>query len=148
MRLIQCMLAGLFLQLWTSGISFAKSPGAEDAVGTKRVAGTYKVVSIRKNSDGFVVEFASEVKTGKYDKLVFESDYIHSGVREGSVMRLSADLLRETGEAAEISQLVLFFKSQDAHVPVWMLSKKAKLERLKGANYLEMHAPTSDYLVL
>jgi hypothetical protein len=63
-------------------------------------------------------------------------------------MRISADLLRDTGNVAEIAQVVLFYPSQGSHVPVWMLSKKAVLKRLKGINYLEMHAPTSDYLVL
>ena len=123
-------------------------PSGKNGDLVKRVAGTYKVVSIHKKGDGFIVEFASEAKTGTYDKLLFESDYIHSGVREGSVMRISADLLSESSGVAEIAQLVLFYQTKDSHVPIWMLSKKAVLKRLKGANYLEMHAPTSDYLVL
>ena len=148
MKIVYVLFMVFCLQLMDPMAGQAKPVSAENSTAVKRIAGTYKVVSIHKKGTGFVVEFESETKTGKYDKLLFESDYIHSGVREGNVMRISADLLQEDNGTAEIAQLVLFYPAQGSHVPVWMLSKKAVLKRLKGVNYLEMHAPTSDYLVL
>jgi hypothetical protein len=41
----------------------------------------------------------------------------------------------------------LFLPSAQGRVPVWMLSKKGSQFDLRGAKYLDMHAPVNDYIV-
>ena len=115
--------------------------------GIDKVGGLYKVESIKKKGTSyFEVRFKSTNKTGKFDTLILESDHVHVGVAVGMTLRLSAEILKAKGDTAEISQVLLFFKRGDSTVPVWLLSRKGN-PGLRGARYLEMHAPTSDYVI-
>ena len=112
-----------------------------------RVGGVYRVESIKKKNDSsFLIEFKSIEPNGDYDILRLESDHVHVGVSVGMQMRLSAEILKEFSSYVEVSQVLLFFKRGASTVPVWLLSKKSG-RGLRGARYLEMHAPTSDYVV-
>lgn len=114
-----------------------------------KIGGVYKVTKIQKNRDGhFVVEFTSLQKTGKFDVLVLESDHLHVAVEEGKELRLSAEVLKESPKRTEVAQVLLFLPHGDTHVPVWLLSRHAPDRDLRGSRYIEMHAPTSDYLIL
>ncbi len=114
----------------------------------ERVGGNYIVSAIERKSDNiFTIVFESEVKTGRFDTLVLESDHVHVGVELGAKLRISAEILHDQGIRAEVSQILLFLPAGASHVPVWMISRKAHQGPLKGAKYLEMHAPTSDYTV-
>lgn len=114
----------------------------------KRVGGIYKVSLIKKLAqDDYKIEFSSVSKTGRYDKLFLESDHVHVGIDEGVELRLSAEVIEDKGDVAEVGQVLLFFPSGDTYVPVWLLSKKFSNLQLRGSKYLEMHVPTSDYLI-
>lgn len=114
-----------------------------------KIGGLYKVTSIRKQADDhFVVEFTSTQKSGKYDVLVLESDHLHVAVEEGKELRLSAEVLKEGKNKTEVAQVLLFLPQGDTHVPIWLLSRHAPNSELRGSRYIEMHAPTSDYLIL
>ncbi len=114
-----------------------------------RVGGNYRVSRIeRLGPEHFVIEFTSSVKTGKHDRLILESDHVNVAVTKGMELRLSAEILREQKGATEVSQVLLFLPKSDTHVPVWLLSRHAKHQELRGSRYLEMHAPTSDFMVL
>lgn len=112
----------------------------------RRVGGTYRVASIEKIADqDFRITFENPAGT-KHRTLLLISDHVHIGVKQGQMLRLSAEILRETKEVTEISQVLLFLPGQQGATPVWMLSKHSNLE-LRGARYLEMHAPSSDYIL-
>lgn len=114
-----------------------------------RVGGNYKVTRVERLApDHFRIEFTSSVKSGKHDRLILESDHVNVAVSKGMVLRLSAEVLRETKGATEVSQVLLFLPKNDTHVPVWLLSRNAKNQELRSSRYLEMHAPTSDFMVL
>jgi hypothetical protein len=125
--------------------------GAEEAnsASANRVGGDYKVAKIKKQQHGFTIQFESTVKTGKYDRLILESAHVHEKIAEGSVLRLSAEVDRKKDDGSfEVSQVLLFFPSAQGKTPIWLISKNRPVQRLNGASkYLEMHAPTSDYLV-
>lgn len=114
-----------------------------------RVGGNYKVTSIERLApDHFMIEFTSTAKTGKHDRLVLESDHVNVAVSKGMELRLSAEVLWEKKGVTEVSQVLLFLPKNDTHVPVWLLSRNAKNQELRSSRYLEMHAPTSDFMVL
>lgn len=113
-----------------------------------RVGGDYKVTAIDKRDGAFVVEFKSTVPSGKYDVLRLESDHVHVAVKVGQEIRLSAEILSEKGNAAEVSQMVIFLPSVQGHVPVWLLSNKAPASAHPSSKYLEMHNPLNDYVIM
>jgi hypothetical protein len=118
----------------------------------ERVGGDYVVAAIDPKGDGdeglFIVRFESAQPTGRYDVLTLESDHIHVGVKVGQKVRLSAEILSERRPAAEVAQVVIFFKGPMGQVPVWLLSTKASSRDLRAVKYLEMHVPATDYVVM
>lgn len=128
---------------------FLAAPAFAADVEPLRVGGDYKVTSVEKVRDGaFVVEFNSTTPSGKYDVLRLESDHVHVAVKVGQQIRLSAEILSEKGNTAEVSQMVIFLPSAQGHVPVWLLSKKAPAQDHPAAKYIEMHNPLNDYVIM
>lgn len=114
-----------------------------------RVGGNYVVKSVEKKGDhSFIVNFAAETGSGSFDLLRLESDHVHVAVKVGRTIRLSAEILKTDGASAEISQVVLFFPNIEGHVPVWLISNKFPSRDLKASRYLDMHAPSNDYMIL
>lgn len=114
-----------------------------------RVGGNYTVKSVeQKSGNVFLVKFTAENQSGTFDELELESDHVHVAVKVGRTLRLSAEVLKTTGPKAEISQVVLFFPNTEGHVPVWLISNKFPNRDLKASKYLEMHAPSNDYMIL
>jgi len=114
-----------------------------------RVGGNYKVEQIIKNQNGtFKIIFISTQQTGRFDRLVLESDHVNVAVAEGSQVRLSAEILDDQGASAEVAQLVLFLPSSFGQTPVWLLSNKASNRELRATKYIDMHMPLNDYFVL
>lgn len=144
------MIASVLIWIVTTAPSFAQGRGLNfENQATAKIGGDYRVSSIRKKGDDhFVVEFTSVHKTGKYDVLFLESDHLNVAVEEGKTLRLSAEILKEGKKKTEVSQVLLFLPHGETHVPVWLLSRNAPDKDLRGSRYIEMHAPTSDYLIL
>jgi hypothetical protein len=146
----------LFLGLFGILLSFASvclaaPPDGNDQSAGKmeRVGGTYLVTAINKIADNaFQIEFKSTVPSGHFDILRLESDHVHMAVKIGQRIRLSAEILAVDGAVAEVSQVLLFLNTQQGRVPVWLLSNKAKEGSLRAAEYLEMHVPATDYIIL
>ena len=114
-----------------------------------RIGGDYKVSAVDRAKGGaFIVEFKSIAPNGKYDVLRLESDHVHVAVKVGQQIRLSAEILSETGATAEVSQMVIFLPSVQGHVPVWLLSNKAPASEHPSSKYLEMHNPLNDYVIM
>lgn len=114
-----------------------------------RVGGDYQVSEIdRIRDDEFKIVFKAVAQTGKYDTLVLISDHVNMKVEKGQVLRLSAEVGKEDGTTAEVTQVLLFLPNGNTHVPMWMLSKHFPGRELRGSRYIDMHSPTSDYLVL
>jgi hypothetical protein len=114
-----------------------------------RVGGTYKVTEINELKDGaYEILFESTEKSGRFDQLRLESDHIHVAVELGSVLRLSAEILKDGGVKADVAQMVLFLPNPKGATPVWMLSNKATSHDLRATKYLDMHVPLNDYSVL
>lgn len=115
----------------------------------ERVGGSYVVESIDPLANGgFVVMFKSEPQTGKFDVLRLESDHVHVAIKVGDKIRLSAEIKSFDDNVAEVSQVLLFLPAMEGHVPVWLLSRGTDNSELRGAPYLKMHAPQSDFIVL
>ncbi len=133
------------LFLFLASMVFTVSARAEPL----RVGGDYKVTAVDKVRDGaFVLEFTSTAPSGKYDVLRLESDHVHVAVKVGQQIRLSAEILTEKGNSAEVSQMVIFLPSIQGHVPVWLLSNKAPAQDHPSSRYLEMHNPLNDYVIM
>mgnify|MGYP005724812265 CR=1 FL=1 len=69
-------------------------------------------------------------------------------MKKGEQLRLSAEILKVQGEAAEVAQVVLFLPSRAGRVPVWLLSNRVPHRELRSSKYLEMHVPLNDYIIL
>jgi len=139
--------------LAVSGLAFA-APRQAASVSTKdskfqRVGGDYKVAAVDRTDDGsFLIEFKSTHPTGKFDVLRLSSDHVHVAVKVGATLRLSAEILSARGREADVSQVVLFLPGRVGRVPVWLLSNKVPTRDLRATKYLEMHAPSTDYMVM
>lgn len=121
---------------------------ADDSTEVLRVGGNFKVNAIDLVDSGtFRVEFTSTKQTGRFDTLILETDHVNFSIKEGQVIRLSAEVISENKDTAEVAQVLLFLPSQQGQIPVWLLSKKGSAFDLKGARYLEMHAPVNDYVI-
>jgi hypothetical protein len=114
-----------------------------------RVGGNYRVEQIEKMKKGtFKISFVSVASTGRFDRLILNSDHTHVSVAKGDLIRLSAEILKDSGSVAEVAQMVVFLKTKLGQTPVWLLSNKAPLRDLRATRYLKMHAPTNDLIVL
>ena len=123
----------------------ARSEGS----GVERVSGLYKITQIeRKPGDEFNLHFEAETKDGVHDLLVLKSDGLSVKIEEGQILKLSAEVLKSSQKEHEITQVLVFMPSSDYGLsPVWLLSKSHETREIRGARYLEMHAPGSDYQV-
>ncbi len=117
--------------------------------GAERVTGLYKVRKIEKNpGNDYVLHFEAENKDGVHDLLVLKSDGLNVKIEEGQVLKLSAEVLKDSKKEQEITQVLVFLPSSEYGLsPVWLLSKAHEIREMRGARYLEMHAPASDYQV-
>lgn len=114
-----------------------------------RAAGDYRVESISKEGqDHFRIVFHSLKATGRFDILTLSSDHIHVAVSVGRQVRLSAEVLQESGPKAEVAQVVLFVPGAGGQVPIWLLSNRSGSRDLRAVKYLEMHVPQYDYTIL
>lgn len=115
----------------------------------ERVSGLYKVSRIEKNrGNEYVIHFEAESKDGVHDLLVLKSDGLNVNIEEGQVLKLSAEVLKSSKKEQEITQVLVFLPSNEYGLsPVWLLSKTHETREMRGARYLEMHAPGSDYQV-
>ncbi len=114
-----------------------------------RVGGEFKVKSIHQTADrGFTITFASTDRTAQVQEIRLTSAYLHVSVEEGKVVRLSAEVAARRGRVVEADQVLLFLPTANSYLPVWLLSRTAPaLSALKGAKYIDMHAPQSDFLL-
>ena len=117
--------------------------------GAERVTGLYKVSRIETNPGNEVVmHFESETKDGVHDLLVLKSDGLNVKIEEGQILKLSAEVLQSSQKEHEITQVLVFLPSSEYGLsPVWLLSKAHETREIKGARFLEMHAPGSDFQV-
>jgi hypothetical protein len=122
---------------------------ADPLAKVERIGGLFKITSIEKlgNKD-FRIKFESETKTGKHDKLVLRSDHVHLAMQEGQVLRLSAEVLRDTSAELEVTQVLLFLPGEQGTAPIWLLSSDHPTREFRGARWLDMHAPQADYTIL
>ena len=73
---------------------------------------------------------------------------MHSNLEEGSKLRLSAEVIRVEAKIATVSQLVIFYPSNQGKTPVWMISKSAHSKKnFNASKLIDVHSPQSDYLV-
>jgi hypothetical protein len=113
-----------------------------------RVGGTYLVKKIQQSENSqFKIIFESPEPTGKFDRLILETDHVHVAVTEGASIRLSAEIAEEKGKQASVSQVLLYLPNPQGDVPVFLLSRKRSTNELGAAPYLKMHNPMADYLI-
>lgn len=153
---IVTLIALMLIPLHSYGKSHSSSSGnyiIDDAFKRKnhkikRVSGNYEVFSIVKKAEGeFEITFKSEIKTGRFDTIFLNADHVYIAIEEGASFRISAEILADNGSRAEASQILVYLPSNDTHIPVWLLSRRANLKSLEGVKFIKMHAPSSDYLV-
>lgn len=138
----------LCLVLWSS--SFLLKAQESGAGRVERVGGMYKLVKIlKRNDESFSVSFESQVKSGKFDRLILYSDHVHVGLNEGQTLRISAEVVDSQGPELEITQVLLFLKGNEGTLPVWQLSRNFRGQDFhRGAKWLDMHAPQADFSIL
>jgi hypothetical protein len=148
---MQILGLGLFWGV-SSAVPAAEVAGPQTNVGqytSQKVGGEYKVAKIDRDTAGvFHIEFHATQSSGRFDILKLESDHVHVAVKVGQVLRLSAEVVGERGQEADVSQVVLFLHGRSGRVPVWLLSRKAMGQDLKAVRYLEMHVPANDFVVM
>ena len=141
-----------FIVFSAAGMGLAETsdqPASEASAELIRVGGNYLVHEISQNPSGtFRIEFRSEQPDGKYGTIILNSDHVHVAVTKGQKLRISAEIGRVTNGVAEATQVLVFIPNIRGPMPVWLLSSSSKNLHLRGARYLEMHAPLSDYNVL
>ena len=114
-----------------------------------KVSGRFLVTAIENNDDGTSnISFRSTLATGRFDILVIRRTHRHFKIEKGANYKISAEIVKEEGETGEASQLLVFLVANDSTAPVWLLSEKYAQKDLRGASYIEMHSPTSDYILL
>jgi hypothetical protein len=141
--------------LLISALTLSAAPGANTTTAdektettAERVGGDYRIESIQRHDDGtFTVMFAANVPTGKFDTIRLDCAHLHLGVKEGDVLRISAEIMTSAGAEAQASQVLVFVGTQQGPTPVWLLSNKVTTKELNGARYLEMHLPATDYMI-
>lgn len=130
-------------------LMFSGQTFADPLAKVERIGGLFKITRIEKLGDkDFRIKFESEPKTGKHDKLVLRSDHVHLAMQEGQVLRLSAEVLRDTSSELEVTQVLLFLPSDHGTAPIWLLSSDHPNRDFRGARWLDMHAPQADYTIL
>ena len=114
-----------------------------------RVGGEFRVKSIEKTQErGFLITFTSTDRKAQVQEITLDSAYLHVSVEEGKVLRLSAEVASQRGSTVAARQILLFLPTPGSYLPVWLLSRSAPaLSDLKGAKYIDMHAPQSDFLM-
>ena len=131
--------------LWLSSLA-----GAEDAL--KKIGGEFVVSEIKRMNSGFFeVTFTSALTDLKPSTLKLVSDHVHIRLEKGLKLRISAEVAEVKGNTGLLKQVLLFMpqSSDESHIlPIWMLSSVYPTKSLKGARYIEMHAPTADYQVM
>ncbi len=115
-----------------------------------RVGGDYRIQKIEKiKSNDFKILFENVSSQGKGERLLLRTNHLHFGLAEGATIRLSAEVLSDAGSDLEVTQMLLFLSRQNYGVtPVWILSSQHPSSELRGAKWLEMHAPQADYEVM
>lgn len=123
---------------------------AEDAL--KRVGGEFVVSDIKRTNSGmFEVTFSSALSDIQPSTLKLLSDHVHVRLEKGLKLRISAEIAEVKGGIAYLKQVLLFMPppvGDSDTLPIWMLSSVYQTKSLKGARYIEMHAPTADYQVM
>lgn len=137
----------LFAALALAGSGFSQEVPKEKV---ERVSGQYKLERIEKKVDNeYVLHFTAETKDGVHDQLVLNSEGMNVKIAEGQVVKLSAEVIASSAKEHEITQVLLFMPSQEYGLtPIWMLSRTHETHEIRGARWLEMHAPQADYQVL
>ncbi len=116
---------------------------------TSRITGEFKIDKITKISpDSYRIVFTNLDKSEPHETLFLDSNQIHMGLSEGQTLRLSAEVFQRNPKTWEITQVLVFLKTTNSHIPVWLISQTHGPKELRGARYIEMHAPTSDFLIL
>jgi hypothetical protein len=115
-----------------------------------RIGGEFRIKSIEKLAEkDFRVVFESLTKTAKANQLVLRTNHIHFGLSEGEQIRLSAEVVGEGSDVLNVTQVLLFIPQETyGMTPVWILSNQFPTGELRGAKWLEMHAPQADYQVM
>ncbi len=146
MRMIMSGLLGCVLGFGAFTVGYAQQAPKDQA---ERVSGLYKVAAIEKKVENeYLIHFAAEAKDGVHDLLVLSSEGLNVKIQEGQVLKLAAEVIKSHAKEQEITQVLLFMPSQDYGLtPIWMLSKNFETREIRGARWLEMHAPQADYQV-
>lgn len=134
--------------LFVLGMLMSSSGLCVDLYHPLRVTGDFVVKAIAKNASGADdVVFQSVTQTGRLDLLRVKNTAVHFGITEGDTYRISAEVITERDTLGDVSQVMILLPKQGSYEPIWLLSQDYNNKRLRGAKYLEMHAPSSDYQV-
>lgn len=115
-----------------------------------KVGGTYKIKSINQHDKGyFIINFESIPRTGKFDQLQLKTYNVHFALKQSDIVKISCELEPKANKnnVFEIAQVVIFLNSSQGRTPIWLTSINKPIANFDEANYLEIHAPQSDYLI-
>jgi hypothetical protein len=114
----------------------------------KRIGGDFKVAKISPLSKlGFRVLFRSTSNTAPVQFLQLDAPHLHFGLKEGQVLRLTAEVSGKIKSGYKVDQMVLFVPSNGQTNPIWLTSINSKPVAIPPGRLIELHAPRSDYTV-
>ena len=114
-----------------------------------KVSGIFELVEIKKNvARDYTLTFRPVSHLKKIKILVLNTDHVHSKIRQGDKIKLSAEVSQLKNGVASVAQMVLFYDSLQGKTPIWMMSKIEKANKgFNASKLLDVHSPQSDYIV-
>ena len=115
----------------------------------EKIGGLFIVQKISSLKSGdFKVVFRAKEKSGQnVTSIELLTDHIHPGIAEGLEMKISAEVDSIKNHVAYARQILVFVPSKTGANPVWLVARNRNFSP-PDADFLKMHAPSNDYLIL
>ncbi len=115
----------------------------------EKIGGVYTVQKILAVKTGeFRIVFKAKDKSQKQITAVeLLTDHIHPGITEGLEIKISAEIDAVKNHTAHASQVLVFVPSKNGANPVWLVAH-GKNFQAQDSDFLKLHAPSNDYLIL
>lgn len=127
-------------------------PGLAEEHQVNRVKGLYKIAKITKFSERdflTVFAYAGEVSASddRPQDILLRTNHMHLALQEGETFEIAAEVAKKSKQGILAAQVMVNIETPTSKVPVWLLSSQYGTNDLRGARYIDMHAPVSDFMV-
>ncbi len=129
---------------WAIEVKKTKNSPAEKQNSVyKKVAGTFLLKKIKKETDGYSLEFFHQKKNDEIQTILIKSNNVHIGLQEKKEYALEADVQmsqQTPGLVHAIQIMVILYRKKD-RIPIWIAASDRKILDLRHSNisFLSMH---------